>query len=126
MLKHLQLLGVLYFVWGGVFVLLGISFLALALGTAALVPVAETGGSLAAGLAATTFASLAGVTIIWGLVHTWDGVALRRHREGGRAVAMVLAVLNLIVLPFGTALGIYALWVLTQDEIRPLFEGARQ
>jgi hypothetical protein len=125
MLKHLQLLGVLYFVWGGVFVLLGISLLALALGTAALVPAAEAGGSLAAGLAAATFASLAGVTMIWGLVHGWDGVALRRHRESGRAVAMVLSVLNLLVLPFGTALGIYALWVLTQDEIRPLFEGPR-
>src|SRR5512140_3254831 len=126
MLKHLQLLGVLYFIWGGVFVLLGISFLALALGTAALVPAAETGGRFAAGLAATTFASLAGVTIIWGLVHGWDGVALRRHREWGRAVAMVLAILNLIVIPFGTALGIYALWVLAQDEIRPLFEAPRK
>jgi hypothetical protein len=30
-------------------------------------------------------------------------------------------VLNLFVLPFGTALGIYALWVLMNEQTRPLF-----
>ncbi len=33
-----------------------------------------------------------------------------------------LAVGNLILLPFGTALGVYALWVLLKDEGRRLFE----
>ena len=36
----------------------------------------------------------------------------------GRLAAMVLAVPNLFVLPFGTALGIYAMWVLLHDEAR--------
>ena len=43
-------------------------------------------------------------------------------RHAGRAIAIVLAVLNLFLLPFGTALGIYALWVLTHEGARPLFE----
>jgi hypothetical protein len=33
-----------------------------------------------------------------------------------------MAVLNLFVLPFGTALSIYALWVLLHDSARALFE----
>jgi hypothetical protein len=33
-----------------------------------------------------------------------------------------LAVVNLLVFPFGTALGAYALWVLLTNEGRRLFE----
>jgi hypothetical protein len=122
MVRHLQLLGVLYFVWGAMFVLLGVSFLALAVGTAAIARLPEDGGNLATGVAAATFGALAALTLVWGLAHGWNGASVRGHRPLGRTVAMVLGVLNLFVVPFGTALGIYALWVLTQDEVRPLFE----
>jgi hypothetical protein len=36
----------------------------------------------------------------------------------------MLAVLNLFVLPFGTALAIYTFWVLLHDDARALFEAA--
>ena len=36
--------------------------------------------------------------------------------------ALVLAVVNLFVLPFGTALAIYTFWVLLHNEARALFE----
>jgi hypothetical protein len=39
-------------------------------------------------------------------------------------VMLGLAVVNLLVLPFGTALGIYAMWVLLPDAGRRLFEPA--
>jgi hypothetical protein len=38
---------------------------------------------------------------------------------------LALALVNLLVLPFGTALGAYALWILLTDEGRRLFEPAR-
>jgi len=38
-------------------------------------------------------------------------------------MALGLAVGNMILLPFGTALGGYACWVLLNDEGRGLFEG---
>lgn len=125
MRKHVELVGVLYFVWGSLFVLIGVAFLALAFGSAAIATSSEGDRSFAAGITAATFAGLAAVSLIWGLVHIWDAVAVRHCRELGRAIAMVLAVLNLFLLPVGTALGIYTLWVLTQDETRPLFESAR-
>jgi hypothetical protein len=38
-------------------------------------------------------------------------------------MALGLAIGNLVLLPFGTALGAYACWVLLKDEGRQLFEG---
>jgi len=37
-------------------------------------------------------------------------------------MSLGLAIGNLILLPFGTALGAYSLWVLLKDEGRGLFE----
>jgi hypothetical protein len=47
---------------------------------------------------------------------------LRRRHPWGRALSLGLAVVNLVLLPFGTAFGIYALWVLLTNEGRRLFE----
>ncbi len=125
MRRHVELVGLLYFVWGSLFVLMGIAFLALAFGTAAIVTTVPEDRSFAAGVTAGVFAALAGISLIWGGVHIWDAVAVRHCKGLGRAVALVVAVLNLVLLPVGTALGVYALWVLTQDETRALFERVR-
>ena len=55
----------------------------------------------------------------------WNDLSLRPpegFHDNGRLVTMGLAVPNLFVLPFGTALGIYALWVLLHNESRACFE----
>jgi hypothetical protein len=44
-----------------------------------------------------------------------------RREPNGRVVALALGVLNLFVLPFGTALGIYTYWVLLHNEARDVF-----
>ncbi len=126
MRKHIELLGVLYFIWGALFVLIGVALLALAVGSAAIATSAPPDRRFAALVMTAAFAGLAAVALIWGGVHIWDAVAVRHCRHTARAVALVLAVLNLILLPVGTALGIYSLWVLTQDETRPLFEAAQR
>jgi hypothetical protein len=40
------------------------------------------------------------------------GIALLRRERWGRTLALVVSILSLIKFPFGTALGIYTLWVL--------------
>ena len=52
------------------------------------------------------------------------GFAMRRRRYWARLAGLALAVLNLFFLPFGTALAIYAFWVLLSDQSRRLFEPA--
>ena len=120
MQKHVDILGLLFIVWGGLFLLAGAIGLALMLGAVALLQYAGAGdvSRLAAGLTAAMFGTLAIIAVAWGGVHASAGTALRRRQPWGRTVALVFGVLDLALLPFGTALGIYALWVLLNDEAR--------
>ncbi len=49
------------------------------------------------------------------------GVALLKRRPWGRIWTLVLSVILLLDIPLGTALGIYSIWVLVQDETKQLF-----
>ena len=123
--RHVRLLGILAALWGGLAMLVGVSMLLLAAGALVMLvgPDAEVVG-FAAGLTATAFAAIGVFTLIWGVAHVWAGSLLRRRLPFGRVLMLGLAVANLLVLPFGTALGAYALWVLLANEGRRLFEAA--
>jgi hypothetical protein len=100
--------------------LLGASLLLLA-GGAAAIAWAAPAGPLTAGFTAALFAVFAVALALAGWANLWVGQALRRHRSPGRTGALVLAVVNLFVLPFGTALAIYTFWVLLHNDARALF-----
>jgi hypothetical protein len=44
------------------------------------------------------------------------GYSLLTRRPWGRTLAIIVAVLSLLKIPFGTALGIYTLWVLAPAD----------
>jgi hypothetical protein len=121
--RHVNLLGVLARLWGALAVLAGVSLLLLAGGAFAqlLDPV---GGSVgfAAGLTGGAFLLLGTFAVAWGALHLIAGKWLKQRRPAGRILLLALALTNLVVLPFGTALGVYALWVLLTNEGRRLFE----
>ena len=123
--RHVTLLGDLEALWGGLAMIVGLSMALIAIG--ALVQVQDSTPAnveLAAGLTAVMFAVLGAFAIAWGMAHLWTAALIRRRRPLGRVLALALAVINLIVLPFGTALGVYALWVmLKNDGRRVFFEG---
>ena len=123
--RHVRLLGILASVWGALAALVGVSMLLLAAGALALSvgPDGET-LALAAGLTAAVFASIGVFSLLWGVTHMWAAVLLRRRAASGRVLMLGLGVVNLLVFPFGTALGAYALWVLLTHEGRRLFEAA--
>ena len=122
MLPHLRLLGILQVVWGAIGVLLGVSVLLLAIGAVAIGVSAEQ-ERMAAGITAAAFVLFAIAMLAGGAVNAWAGRALRRRQPAGRTTVLWLAVLNLFVLPFGTALGIYAFWVLMHNDTRAVFVG---
>lgn len=123
--RHLALLSLLASLWGGLSALVGVSMLLLAAGAAAeLADPAGAGLALASGVVATMFLIFAVCALLWGGIHLWVASRLRRHQSRGRIVMIALAVCNLVLLPFGTALGAYALWVLLSGTTRKLFEGA--
>lgn len=122
MTSHLHLLSVLQLVWGALGVLLGGSTLLLAAGAAA-IGWTTAGDELAAGITAAAFLGAAILLLGVGAANAWAGRALRLRQPNGRLATLALAVPNLFILPFGTALGVYALWVLLHNEARLAFEG---
>jgi hypothetical protein len=124
MRPHLTLLGILQLVWGSIGLLLGVSTLMLAIGAVAIGLSSGNGGPSAAATAI-VFAAFSLALLLGGVANAWAGAAIRRRQPAGRLVTLGLAVPNLFVLPFGTALGVYALWVLLHEDTRRTFlEGA--
>ena len=120
MTAHVKLLGILQIVWGAIGLVLGLSTLILAIGAVA-VGMTSAGSEIPAGVTAVAFGVFAAALLAAGAGNAWAGSAIHRRYAPGRLAALGLAVPNLFVLPFGTALGIYALWVLLHDESRRMF-----
>jgi hypothetical protein len=123
-IRHIDFLAQLYRLWGAVFAIVGVAALALTGGAAAIARVSgpvATGSDVAAGVTAVALGALAVVALVWAALHTWVGRALAGYGPRARLLALGLAVGNLPLLPFGTALGAYACWVLLNDEGRQVF-----
>ncbi len=120
MARHLDALALLHVVWGIFGLLTGGALGVLAGGTANGLPPATAAASperMAVWiLAIGALALAAGGTAMW-LV----GRGLRRRWPIARLAALLLAVPDLLVVPFGTALGVYTFWVLLNDEARVTF-----
>jgi hypothetical protein len=114
---HLKTLGILWCIYGGYRVLLGLGASLFLMGLSrggfferfspdhnfpfAMMP-------MMGGLATFVFI----VSIISAALAFITGYALLNRKSWGRTLAIVAAVLSLIKIPAGTALGIYTLWVL--------------
>jgi hypothetical protein len=127
--KHVDLLGMLYMIWGALSLLAGGALWILGAGALSIVmtsSVDERAPEVAAALTALMFGLLGAVALAWGLLNIVAGRALRepRRRASTRIAALILASLDLFFVPFGTALGSYALWVLLHRQGRLLFEPA--
>ena len=124
MTSHADFVGILFVVWGLLTALVGLSTLALGFGAVALIMSASRGGEggqVAAGMTAAAFTVLALIAIVWGVAHVVVGVPLRRRRSWARLAALMLGAVDLLLLPYGTALGAYAIWVLLSERGKALF-----
>jgi hypothetical protein len=121
--RHVRLLGILATLWGALATLVGVSMLLLSAGALAILwgPEGET-VAFPAGVTAAVFAAIGVFSLLWGVAHVWAAMLLRRRAAFGRMLMLGLAVVNLLVFPFGTGLGAYALWILVTNEGRRLFE----
>ncbi|MEQ1758219.1 MAG: hypothetical protein ABL986_07865 [Vicinamibacterales bacterium] len=127
--RHLPILILLVRVWGALSMMIGVSMLLLAVGAVAILmdpawPREAFGTGITVGAFAVVFGVLGAFALAWGAAHLWAGTLLRDHRPIGRILTLTLSVVNLLVLPFGTAMGAYALWILMTADARHLFEAA--
>lgn len=51
------------------------------------------------------------------------GIGLLKFRQWARILGIVLSVLDLVMVPIGTIVGVYGLWVLLSKDTEPLFRG---
>jgi hypothetical protein len=63
----------------------------------------------------------AGIMALLAIPGIISGIGLLKYRNWARALGIILAVLNLFNFPVGTAVGLYALIVLLNDESSALF-----
>lgn len=125
MKRHVDFLATLYLAWGAIFALVSIAGFALAAGAFAIAgstgPV-RFGSEMAARLTGVTIVVVSLIALVWAILHLVVGRQLKRMRPSARLMSIGLSVGNMILLPFGTALGAYSLWVLLKDDGRKLFE----
>jgi hypothetical protein len=110
--NHLSLLGTLWIVVGAFFLIpsLGLFFAS----TAAHLVIHDSIVGRTLGPLVLTL--LGGTFLLVGAGGILVGVGLRNRQSWARVVAIVLGIIALVHFPFGTALGIYTLWVLVADE----------
>lgn len=64
---------------------------------------------------------LAGFFVFLAIPGLVAGIGLLSFKNWARILAIILAVLNLMNIPIGTALGVYTLYVMLDDETSALF-----
>ena len=125
MRRHVDFLSALYVAWGAIFALVAIAGFALAGGAFAIAqssgPV-HFGSEMAARLTGVTIVIISFIALVWAALHIIIGRRLKKLRPSARLMSLGLALGNLILFPFGSALAGYALWVLLKDDGRRLFE----
>ncbi|HZQ71137.1 MAG TPA: zinc ribbon domain-containing protein [Terriglobales bacterium] len=111
--RHLRILGILWIVLGALFLLP--SLFLMGIGGIARVAIPFEPG-LARTLGPFVLFMMGGTLLILGAGGILVGWGLMQHHSWARIAAIVLGVLALFHPPFGTALGIYTLWVLLSGD----------
>jgi hypothetical protein len=109
--------------WAAINFIIGLALMAFALAAAILAVDRDIapGTEVAAGVTAATFFVVALAALIWAAGHWQVARGLARARPWARNLALILAAFNLLLLPLGTALGVYTLWVLLHEGVREQF-----
>jgi hypothetical protein len=117
--RHLDLFSLLLIVAGLIAGLTALSLMALGIGAAVLMASPQSAG-VAASVAAGTFFLLAVLLLVYGGACVAAGRGLRRREHWARPTGLLLSLINLLIVPFGTALGVYGFWVLLRERSRQL------
>ncbi|MBC8180541.1 hypothetical protein H8E88_05390 [candidate division KSB1 bacterium] len=64
---------------------------------------------------------IAVVLVVFSIPDIIAGIGLLKRRPWARILTLILSCIDLIEIPFGTALGVYSLWVLLNDETAEIF-----
>jgi hypothetical protein len=123
---HVKVVGVLYLALSAVGVLVAVFLIITLGGTAGIVGAAADprDAEIAIPIIGITGLALVGMLLVLSLPGLIAGWGLLSFKPWARILAIVLAILHLFNIPFGTLAGIYALWVLLNKDTERLFSHA--
>jgi len=111
--RHLRTLGILWIIAGGLFVIPGLILMTISSIVRVAIPATETVGRFVAPLVLSVIGGSLFLVAAGGILVGWG---LMKLQPWARMAAIVLGIVSLLHPPFGTALGIYTLWVLLSDQ----------
>lgn len=117
MQQHVRILAWLYIIYGAIIDVVALIVFAILGGAGALS--GDRNAFLITGAVGVGIAVILFIVSVPGII---AGIGLLKFQQWARILALVLAVLHVLSFPIGTALAIYAFWVLLKPETTPLFE----
>jgi len=117
MRQHVPILGWCFIVYHGIVALVGI-VVGLIVSGAGII----SGEREAMFITGTVGVAIAAFLVILSLPGIIAGIGLLKYRPWARILAIIIGVLHLLSFPFGTALGVYALYVLLNAEAPSIFD----
>ena len=117
--QHIKILGVLNIVWGAMGALGGLIVLLIFGGAFGIIGTAlhhDADAAIALPIIALVGGAIALFLLLLSVPSIVAGIGLLNFKPWSRTLAIVVSAFHLLSIPFGTALGIYGLWVLFSQE----------
>jgi hypothetical protein len=119
---HVKVLGVLQIALGALSLVGAVVLTLVFVGGFSAVSVSgDSDAAMALPFIGITGIALVGVLLLLSLPGIVTGIGLLRLRPWARIAGIVLSILGLMAIPFGTVIGVYGLWVLFSKDIERLF-----
>ena len=118
---HVKVVGILWIIWGALGLIIGIFVASILIG-AGLIANIESGDTEPLGILTIIATFITGLFLILSLPDIIVGIGIMKRKQWGRILGFILAALNLLSIPFGTALSIYTFFVLLSPESQKIFE----
>ncbi len=116
--KHVNLISVLWIVYGGLGILWAFIIFGTLMGVSFIPDISEEGIFILRTVGVFTSVIIG----IFALPEVIGGIGLLKKKEWARILVLVLCFLNLVAIPLGTALSIYTFIILFKDETIELFK----
>jgi hypothetical protein len=122
---HVKVLGALQIACGAMGLMAAVLLVFLFGGAAGIVGASgDPQASIAVPIIGLTGMALVMFLLVMSLPAVITGIGLLRLRPWARIAGIVLSIIGLIMIPFGTIVGVYGLWVLFSKDTERLFGAA--
>ena len=114
--QHIRIIAILYIILGILGAVLGLGLFALIFGAGV---VSQDPNAIF--VTGTIGVALAIFFLVLSVPSILAGIGLQKRRNWARVLAIILAILNLFNFPLGTAIGVYAMWALMNQQSQSYF-----